>query len=396
MNWRAAMLVMCIIGILLSSVSLMAQDEALNVVASHTILADVVSNVAADHANISSLIPVGADAHSFIPSPSDLTDISKADLVLINGSNYEETLLNAIESAGEAVNIVVVSACIEILPFGAAMHDDKEHAQDEEPDADDDDDHADDHADGDDDQADDHENGDEDHDGMNAESDCDEHDAEFAALIGEEDDSHAHVTTLGRAQDVDCSIAHGHDDADHGEGACDPHVWMDPHNVIYWVLMIRDTLSAADPGNAESYADNAAIYAQELVALEADFILPALEALPAEQRVLVTGHESLGYLAMTYGFEIITTIVPGMATMLEPSARDVASLIDLVSEEDVPAVFGDMFSSQRSLRTIAGEAGVEVVGLYGDTLSASDGPAATYLDYMRFNVTTIIDALNGD
>ena len=233
---------------------------------------------------------------------------------------------------------------------------------------------------------------------MSGEHGCDDHDAEFAALVGEEEDGHAHFTTLGRAQDIDCGVEHGHEDASHahGEGACDPHVWMDPHNVIYWVLMIRDTLSAADPDNAANYSANAADLSQELVALEADFILPALADLPAERRVLVTSHESLGYLATTFGFEIITTIVPGLSTMVEPSARDIANLIDRIRDEGVPAMFSDTQSSDSIMRVISAEAGVKLIGLYSDTLSDSNGPASTYLDYMRYNVTTIVNALKGD
>ena len=380
MQRRISLLLLSIIGFTLSNLSPLAQDEAMLVVASHSILADVARNVAADQATVNSLIPASADPHSFIPSPGDLTDLSSADIVFINGTGYEERLLDAIESAGETANIVNVSACIQVRPFGAAMHDDEEHASEEDDDDAQDDELAD------------------DLDEMDGESVCDAHDAEFAALVGEEEGAHAHFTTLGRAGDIDCGIEHGHDDTGHanGEGACDPHLWMDPHNVIYWVLMIRDTLSAADPDNAASYATNSADYAQELVALEAEFILPALEALPAEQRVLVTSHESLGYFATTFGFEIVTTIVPGMATMVEPSARDIAALIDRIRAEGVPAVFSDTQSSDSTMRTISSEAGVKMFGLYSDTLSDSNGPAATYLEYMRYNVTTIVEALKGE
>ncbi len=399
-----SLLLLSIIGITLSNLSPLAQDEAMLVVASHSILTDVARNVAADQATVSSLIPASADPHSFIPSTGDLTDLSSADIVFINGAGFEEGLLDAIESAGETANIVNASACIQVRPFGAAMHDDEAHAHEEDDEAhahEEDDDHADeddDHADEDDDHTDEHEEGNEHHDDAVMESECDDHDAEFAALVGEEEGAHAHFTTLGRAGDIDCGIEHGHDDIGHapGEGACDPHLWMDPHNVIYWVLMIRDTLSAADPGNAASYAANSAHYAQELVALEAEFILPALEALPAERRILVTSHESLGYLATTFGFEIVTTVVPGMATMVEPSARDIAALIDRIRAEGVPAMFSDTQSSDSTMRTISSEAGVKMFGLYSDTLSDSSGPAATYLDYMRYNVTTIVEALIGE
>ena len=354
----------------------------MEVVASHSILADVARIVAGDKAAVRSLIPVGADPHAFIPSPSDLIAVASADLVFINGAGYEEELLEAIESAGEMVNIVVASACIEVRPFGTAMHHEDDHADEHQ------DEPADDH---DDDLADEHD------DEMGMAKDCDAHDAEFAAIVGEEEGGHAHFTTLGRAEDIDCGAGRGQDDAHvHGEGACDPHLWMDPHNVIYWVLKIRDTLSAQDQDNAATYAANAAVYAQELVALESDFILPALEDLPAEKRVLVTSHESLGYLATTFGFELITTVVPGMSTMVEPSARDVAALIDKVRDEGVPAIFDDSFSPAKIMSTIAAETGTALVGLYSDSLSDDMGPAATYLDYMRYNVTTIVSALKGD
>ena len=227
-------------------------------------------------------------------------------------------------------------------------------------------------------------------------SGCDAHDGEFAALVGEEDEAHEHFIALGRAEDIDCGAGHGDDAHAHEADACDPHVWMDPHNVIYWVLKIRDTLADLDHANAENYAANAHAYAQDLIALEAEFILPALQELPAENRIIISSHESLGYFATTFGFEIVTTIVPGMSTMVEPSARDIAALIDLVRGEGVPAIFGDTFARETTMRTIADESGAKLVGLYSDTLSESDGPAATYLDYMRFNVTSIIYSLLGD
>ncbi len=422
MRQRFTLLFALLALLLLPNFSALTQEDKLSVIASHSILADVVHNIAGDRIELATLIPIGADPHGFTPSPSDLTTVAEADLVFVNGAGFEESLLDAIENAGESVNIVTVSACVEIRPFGAATHDDAEHAHeveqaanehanedDHEDDHDGDDgEHADDHDDEsghDDDHAEDADHDDEsDHDDdhadehaeMDGATDCDDHDAEFNALVGEEEDGHAHFATLGRLQDIDCGIAHGQDDAHaHGEGACDPHVWLDPHNVIYWVLMIRDALSAADTASAASYAANAEAYAQELVALESDFILPALEALPEERRVLVTSHESMGYFATTFGFEIVTTVVPGMATMVEPSARDIAALIDRVSAEGVPAMFGDTQTSEAIMRTVASAVGIEIFGIESDTLTDSSGPASTYLDYMRYNVTTIVSALQG-
>ncbi|MDE2907670.1 MAG: zinc ABC transporter substrate-binding protein, partial [Chloroflexota bacterium] len=247
--------------------------------------------------------------------------------------------------------------------------------------------------------ADDHDHEDE----MSAYIDCDAHDAEVAAIVGEEEHDHAHVETLGRAKDIDC--LGGHDDHDdhedehghhHGEGSCDPHLWMDPHNVIYWALTIRDTLSSLDHDNEAAYAANAAAYAGELVALETEFISSALEALPHDKRVLVTNHGSMGYFATSFDFEIVTMVVHSVSTVAEPSARDVAAVVDVVRAEGVPAIFSDIHLSDVLMNTIASETGVEVVGLHSDSLGAADGPAGTYLDYMRYNVNAIVEALQGD
>ena len=368
---KKRLLALCIvIAAFLPTISLSANDGEIDVLASHSILADVVRQVAGGHVHVTSIVPAGSDAHAFIPTPGDLTEIAEADLVFINGAGFEENLLEAVESAGEMVNIVNASACIEIRPFGAGKHDDDGHT------------HDDDHS-----------------DALDSSAACHEHDEEFAEMVGEEEGDHAHFATLGRAQDIDCAAGHRRArvlDHSHEAGACDPHVWMDPHNVIYWVLLVRDTLSALDHDNAESYAANANAYALELVALESDFIMPALEALPEDKRLLVTSHESLGYLATTFGFEIVTTVIPGMATMVEPSARDVAALIDLVRAEGVPAIFNDSYAPENIMHSIAAETGTAIVSLYSDSLSGGDGPAPTYLDYMRYNVSTIVDALTGE
>lgn len=385
-----------------SGLSVSGQAE-LKVIAAHGILADVAQNVAGESAEVTSLLPVGANPHAFIPTPRDLTAVAQADLVLINGAGHEAALLAALANAGEAVTFIDVSACVEIILFAADGHDEDDHADEHDDDRGDehDDEHADEHADEhDDDHGDEHEDEhadehDDDHGEEGMSLDCDEYDEEVALLAGEEEHDEPGHGALGRGQDVDCSVEQAVDDHGHAHSACDPHVWMDPNNVIYWTLRIRDALSAADHVNEVAYAVNAAAYIQELVGLEADFILPALETLPPERRILVTSHETLGYLASAFGFEIVTRVVSSVGTEVDASARDVASLIEVVREAGVPAIFGDTFAAENLMQSIASEAGVTLLGLYSDTLSGPEEPAATYLDYMRYNVSTIIDGLAG-
>ena len=402
---KIRMVVLAMLAMLLG-VHVGAQSAKPVVIASHSILADVARQVAGDHLDVRTLIPAGSDPHHFIPTPSDLAAVAEADLVLINGIGYEETLLEAIENAGADVNIVVASACIDVRPAGAHDDDDEHAHEDEDEHAhEDEDDHAhedeDEHAHEDDDEhahddEDDHAHEDEDdhaHDDDDELSGCDAQDAEYYAI-----GFHDHGSFLGRAEDIECAAHdHGdmHDDHGHDEGACDPHIWFDPQNVIRWALTIRDSYSEIDPDHAGEYHERALAYAAELNSLESDFIWPTLENLPEEKRLLVTAHDALGYLAGTFGFEIVSTVIPGVSTVVEPSASDVAEVIDIIRERELTAIFGESITSDKILQVIAAETGVEIASLYTDSLSQADGPAATYLDYMRYNFTTIVEALSG-
>ena len=372
--------------IVISSMSMSAQDDRLQLVASHSILADVVRNVAGDQADLTPLMPVGADPHSFQPSPRDLTVVAEADLVFVNGARFEESLLADVENAAGDGRIIEVSACVEIIASGSAAHD--EHDEHDEHD-----DHDDEH--------DEHDDEHDEHDEMETSGHCDDHDGELAAFS---DDEHSHddMDALGRLEQIDCGGEHSEDDEDekedehaHSHGVCDPHVWMNPRNVMYWTLMIRDSLAEADPDNAEAYRANAAAYLNQLHDLSHDFIEPALEALPQQQRILITSHDSLGYLAASYDFDIIGTVGGSVSTLSEPSARRVAELIDLIQTDGIPAIFGETTANEDVMEMIAGETDAELVTLYSGTLSDGDGPAATYLDYMRYNLGAIIGALQG-
>ena len=193
---------------------------------------------------------------------------------------------------------------------------------------------------------------------------------------------------MGALYTLDCT-------GGHQEGGCDPHVWTDPHNVMHWTLVIRDTLTEMDPANADVYAANAAAYIEELETLTQSFIIPAVESVPESDRVLVTNHETLAYFAAQFDFEVVTTVIPGSATGAESSAAVIAEIIDVINAEGVPAIFGESTVSDAVANQIATETGATLFPLYSGSLSEADGPAATYIDYMTYNVTTIVEALGG-
>lgn len=405
--------------VLLSVGLSVAQEDRLQIVASYSILGDVVANVAGEAADVNTVMPLGADPHSFTPVHSDLTTLADADVVFVVGALFEEGLLEAIENAGADMNIVTASACVQILEFDFSRSDDADHAHEGDDHAHEGDDHAhegDDHDHEGDDHA--HEGDDHAHEGeMSAIAGlCEQHMAEMAALHEEdhahddgdedhehEEHEHGHVEPLGALHTLDCGAGHDHEgdeeapgesEHEHSHGSCDPHVWMNPHNVMYWTMLIRDTLMDLDSANAEIYSANAASYLVELDTLAHDFVQPMVDSVPEPNRILVTNHGTLGYFAAQYDFEIVGTIIGG-STLAEPSAADVAALIDTIREYGVPAIFADSTVGDALAQQIADETGAQIVTLYTGSLSEADGPAGTYIDYMRYNVTTIVEALGG-
>jgi ABC-type Zn uptake system ZnuABC Zn-binding protein ZnuA len=174
---------------------------------------------------------------------------------------------------------------------------------------------------------------------------------------------------------------------EHPEG--DPHFWLDPNNVIKYAENIRDGLSQADPEGAAIFAANAAAYIEALKALD-QWIVQQVETIPPERRMLVTNHESFGYFAARYGFTVVGTVIPSFSSEAAPSARQMADLIEQIKTAGAPAIFLETGADPQLAEQIAAETGVKVVtGLYTHSPSPADGPAPTYIDMMKYNVSQI-------
>ena len=329
------------------------QADRIQVVASTTLIADVARNVGGDLVEVTTLIPPGADVHSFTPSPRDVAIIAEADVVFVNGLSLEEGLLAIIEGNAPS-EPVVVSTGITVLSGDIHAHDD-EHDDDEHDE--------------------------EDHD--------DEHEHEMAEVIG----------VLGVDDICDFEAhddeAHDHHDEDeHEHGICDPHVWTKPVNVMIWTENIAEAYAVADPDNADVYADNAAAYITELEALNTE-LAELVSELPEEDRILVTNHRFLGYFADAFDFEIAGTVIPSVSTVAEVNPRDLADLVAVIEDEGVRAIFAETTDSTDLAETVSAEVGeqVSVVELYSESLSEGE-PADTYITYMRYNVQAIVSALS--
>jgi len=173
----------------------------------------------------------------------------------------------------------------------------------------------------------------------------------------------------------------------------DQHAWFNPANVAIWTDNVREVLVDLDPTHAEQYAINALRYQGKLAELDA-YIEERVSELDSEQRKIVADHRAWGYFADRYGFEFLGAVIPNLSDNAEPSARDVAKTIEVIREENVPAVFVGNTARPDVAEQVAEETGAAIVRLYTGSLSDPDGPAPTYRAHMRFNVNAIVDALD--
>ncbi len=186
----------------------------------------------------------------------------------------------------------------------------------------------------------------------------------------------------------------GEEGEDHGEdhGDEDPHFWFDPLRAKKAVNDVAARLSTLDPAAGEHYRNNASAYNRELDDLHG-WIEDQVAGLPQERRVLVTSHDSLRYFAVRYGFRVAGAVF-STTTEVEPGAQDLSRLIETIEREGVPAVFSERSHSDRLTRRIAEETGATVIGgLHTGSLGEPGGEAGTYLDLMRHNTKTIVEAL---
>jgi len=175
------------------------------------------------------------------------------------------------------------------------------------------------------------------------------------------------------------------------DGEANPHFWLDPTIVRqYYLPAIAGKLSELDPAGKPTFDANVQAYGAQLDAL--DVALKAeIETIPAANRKLVTFHDAFPYFAKHYGFELIGVILQNVGQ--DPSAADLAALVQKVKAAGVRAVFSEAQFSPKLTETLAQEAGITsvVTTLYNDALGPA--PADTYLGLMRWNVDQIVPAL---
>ena len=178
-------------------------------------------------------------------------------------------------------------------------------------------------------------------------------------------------------------------------GSPNPHLWTNPIYALRYAEIARDTFIQRDPAHAEYYKENYDKFKARIEALD-EAIKATINSIPANNRKLLTYHDSFAYFAPRYGMTVIGAIQP--SDFAEPSAKDVADLITQIKQEKVPAVFGSEVFPSPILEQIARESGAKYVSdLRDDDLPGTPGEAKhSYLGLMVEDVRIMAETLGGN
>ncbi|MEM7121791.1 MAG: zinc ABC transporter substrate-binding protein [Pseudomonadota bacterium] len=268
-------------------------EEKLNVVASFSILGDMVSQVTGDLAEVTTIVGPDADAHIYTPSAGDAKAVANADVIFVNGLGFETWSDTLIETSGTEAEVFVATEGVTPLMV---------------------------------------------------------------------------------------------------EGETDPHAWNALTNGMIYVDNIASAMADVDPDHAAIYQANAEAYKERLADLH-EHALDAFGKLPDDHRTVVTAHDAFGYLADAYDLTFLAPV--GIDTEAEPSAQELAALIDHLNEQGAGALFVENITSPALVEQIERETGLEIGGrIYSDALSERGGPATSYEAMFQHNLDVLIQALS--
>jgi zinc/manganese transport system substrate-binding protein/manganese/iron transport system substrate-binding protein len=273
-------------------------DGPIRVVTTSTVFADLVRSTGGDRVSVTSLVPPGADVHTYQATPDDLRAASDAQLFVMNGLGLDDWLEETLLSASSEAPVLKLAEGLEGL--------------------------------------------------------------EGVELVPGEQ-----------------------------PGEENPHLWMDVAYAGLYVERIADALKAADPAHATDIDASAAAYSATLTELDT-WVREQVATIPAGDRQFVTFHDALPYFARAYGLTVVGVAVeaPGQ----DPSAGEIAALIDAIRESGVKAIFSEDQFPTALVDQLARETGTTVVAdLYDDSLG--DDPVTSYEALIHWDVEKLVEAL---
>ncbi|WP_318614132.1 metal ABC transporter substrate-binding protein [Sporosarcina sp. YIM B06819] len=279
------------------------KSDKLQVVATYSIVYDIVNNVGGDLVQVHSLAPIGSNPHQYDPLPADVALTTDADAVFYNGLNLEEgnawftKLMETAGKSGEDAPVFRVSEGVVPMLLNS-----KEHK-------------------------------------------------------GEED----------------------------------PHAWLDARNGIKYAENVRDALIKVDPKNADSYTKNADAYIAQLEVVHEE-IMDKMSQIPEERRILVTSEGAFKYFTAAY--DVRAAFIWEINSHNEGTPEQLTSIISIINEEDVPALFLETSVDPRSMEMVSRETKVPIHGkIFTDSLGAPGEDGDTYIKLLQWNTDMIYSGL---
>lgn len=288
--------------------------------------------IGGSNVEVTSILPAGADPHTYEPTSKTMVDIATADLFIYNGANleaYAEKIQNAL--IDEDVKMVAASEGLDLLDYA---HDHEAHNETES---------VEEHA---------HEDEDEEH--------------------GHEEDDEAH------------------EEDDHNHGDIDPHVWLDPILAQEVAKNIKNELVALIPEQEATFEANYQDLISRLDNLDHEFH-ETIESYQ-QNKILVT-HAAYGYWEKAYGIEQIA--ISGLTSSDEPSQKELETVIEAIKENDIKYLLFEQNVTPKLATVIQGETGVKSLELHNLSILTEEDIENNnnYFTLMERNLTALETAL---
>ena len=330
------------------------RGDHLKVVVTTTQLADFAAEVGGNDIELTGMLAPGSSAHHFDPTPADLLSLGQADVLIVNGAGLDEFIDSAIDASGFSGTLVDASAGLDLETARAITAETLEGQN---------------------------------HEGEHEHIDTHGHSHDGAEGAAEPQSADSEGSESSETSEED----HDHD---HEHGDLNPHLWTSPRFAQGMVQQIADELAKIDPEHGDGYYERAGAYNAKLVTLD-EWIAAQFARVPAADRVLVTGHDSLRYYLHDYGIAYAGSLLPSFEDNAEPSAAEIDSLVAAIKNSGVKAIFVESSLSPKLTKTVAQEAGVAVIdedSLYVDSLGPAGSGAETYISASLHNTRVILEA----
>lgn len=353
-------------------------------------------NVAGDASDVKILISSNGDPHAFELSPKTIVALTKADMLVYNGADFEP-YIDEIKSSSDFAHLIFVDSSEGITFLKGEKHDHGEHEE------------------------------------------HNEHTEEFLEEIAHtiEEFEHGHISESQTIESIEQTL-HEHEGDGHDHGASivkeietllheieeghidgpegiekihhlvsgedlheeneeheldhvyDPHIWLDPLLAKKQVMNIANHMATSDPENSEVYLANANTYSERLDTLDQEI---RTQLSSCKKDTFVPFHNAFSYFAERYNLHTLA-VIQEFSPETPVTAKDIEELIHFAEDNDIKYFFTEENRNQKLAERLASELGGDIL-LFSplESLSENDGPDTTYFDKMRANMDNLKIAL---